>query len=497
MIPQHIEHTHFEPSAVNRDALLRINRDCAARWRGTPLPPRPPQVFVSYHEEANLGDDWTLEVLSLPYTTASAAAHVRLLSPAGKPLFEPAAVALPRDDIHAETLRVPQIGLDGSRVFLVQARLESAAAPTNDWSALYPVIVRPGHLESLRTLHIPLDELAAAPVLTLVTESGTRAARVRFERWNLAGRVEILRNGWPVAEKEIAHKGAPSVTVTLPLPKTDATPEDMYLARYSNLSGDVSWSAPCFAHAPGGAAATNSQPVIVSGSDFDEGWWGGTVSRLEKPQIAQCPVAREETYALTYPMDEGVGDTLISVSGWRVTALLGSHHKGMLPDPARTPRWVSGGARPALRFDGTNDCVILPSRSMPYGPFTLEMAVRLDSGHGAAMTLFSDACGVSLQLTPDARVRCARRKDSVTGQRKIPADRWTHLAAVYDGEHMRLTVDGVPDGEMSAETRLLRINSLPVIGNGEKGSEGFRGLIGGFHLQCGALAPGQHVLRPR
>jgi hypothetical protein len=44
----YVEHTHFEPSAVNRDALLRINRDYVARWRQEPIPPRPPQLISAF-----------------------------------------------------------------------------------------------------------------------------------------------------------------------------------------------------------------------------------------------------------------------------------------------------------------------------------------------------------------------------------------------------------------------------------------------------------------
>jgi len=492
-----VEHTHFEPSVVNRDTLLRINRDYVARWRGTPVPARPPQVFVSYHEEASLGDDWTLEILSLPYQTAPSSVRIRLLSREGMPAFEPAPIALPPDMIRAETLRVPQIGMDGSRVFRVQVQLEPAAA-TNEWRELYPVAVRPGHLESLRTIHIPLDELADAPTLKLQTAQGKREAHIRFTRWNLAGKVELLRNGWPVAEAEIAHKGAPSVTVRLPLPETDATPNDLFIARYSNLSGDVAWSEPQFLYPTQKAASiTNSQPVIVTGSDFDEGWWGGKVSRLEKPHLAAIPLRANETYALTYLMDEGSGSELRSASGWQTPLLLGRHHKWMQRNADWEPRWTPvGDGSSALRFDGTNDCAILPSRTMPYGPFTLEITVCPELNN-SEMTLFSDACGVSLELTPEAHVRFALRKDAATSQSALADRQWTHLAAVYDGEHLRLYVKGTLDREVPVETQVVRINSLPVIGNSGTFSEGFCGLMGGFHLQCGVLQPERFVLRQR
>ncbi len=492
----YVEHTHFEPAAVGRDALLRINRDFVARWRGEPLPPRPPQVFVSYHEEASLGDDWTIEVLNLSYTTEPASLRVRLIDEAGQTRFEPDAVALPPDRLAAATLRVPEIGMDSSHLFRVQVQL-ATAAHTNDWRDLYPVTVRCGHLESLRTIRIPLDSLAAQPALTLKTDGTNRFAQIRFERWNLAGRVELLRNGWPVAEKEVVHKGAPAVTLRLPAPPTNATPADVFVARYSTLSGDVAWSAPARFEAATPQAAPGSCPVIVTGADFDESWWGDTLSRLGTNRVAAAPVCCGECYALTYPMTDGAGAELPSASGWNTPLLLGRSHKGLKKTDACLPRWTSDASRaPALRFDGADDRAILPSRSMPYGPFTLEMNVFPESA-GRAMALFSDACGVSLKLTADGRPALSRRKDAVCGPQALPTNRWTHLAAVYTGERLALYVDGAPAAEAPAEPKPLRINSLPVLGNSPSGNEGFQGLMGGFHLQCGALTPDRFALQRR
>jgi hypothetical protein len=213
--------------------------------------------------------------------------------------------------------------------------------------------------------------------------------------------------------------------------------------------------------------------------------------------VVQRALRADETYALTYPMAEGSGDTLASVSGWNIPLLLGAHHTWLKRNAAWSPQWVSAGAAPAaLRFDGADDCAILPSRTLPYGPFTLEINARPEL-KGAAMTLFSDTCGVSLALTPDAHVRFARKKDYVTSQRVLADGQWTHLAAVYDGERLRLYLDGALDSEAPAETQVVRINSLPVLGNNDTFSEGFRGLLGGCHLQYGVLPPERFVLRRR
>jgi hypothetical protein len=493
----YVEHTHFEPSVVNRDALLRINRDYLAYWRGTPLPPRPPQVIISYHEEVTLGDDWTLEILSLPYTTAPSTTEVRLLNLQGEPVFEPSPVQLPTASIHAEALRFQRPGIDGPRSFRVQARVISGTTDSDEWRELYPVIVRPGHIESLRTIHIPMDEPAYAPTLKLSRTADGDQASIRFDRWTLAGKLELLRNGWPVAETNLAHKGAPSVTVRMPLTEMNATPVDMFIARYSNLSGDVAWSAPCFFEMLPAMSITNLHPVIVTGSDFDEGWGSHGCSRFDKPLIVTQLCTQAETYALTYPMNEGQGDEIISVSGWKTPATLGAQHKWMKMNPDWLPQWVtSENGSPALQFDGTNDCISLPSRTMPYGPFTLEMNIN-PRQRTQTMTLFADFCGISLQLSTDGLIHFKRKKDMVTTQKPIESGQWTHLAAVYDGCHLRIHLNGVLDNEAPAETAVLRINSLPVIGNSNSFNQGFSGQMGGFHLQTGVLESESFVLPHR
>ena len=58
---------------------------------------------------------------------------------------------------------------------------------------------------------------------------------------------------------------------------------------------------------PAQPPAATPFPVIVSGSDFDEGWWAGKVSRFEKPRLLTTSVASDEIYALTYPMTNSAG----------------------------------------------------------------------------------------------------------------------------------------------------------------------------------------------
>ena len=133
---------------------------------------------------------------------------------------------------------------------------------------------------------------------------------------------------------------------------------------------------------------------------------------------------------------------------------------------------------------------------MPYGPFTLEIVARPDV-IGKAMSLFSDACGVSLTLQADGHLCAVRRKATLTSREALSAGRWVHLATVYDGERLRLYIDAKRDAEVSSQKQVMRINSLPVLGNSTALDAGFQGLLGGFHLQCGVLTPERFVLSRR
>ena len=493
----YVEHTNFEPSVANRDALLRINRDYVRQWRKQSAPSRPPQVFISYHEEARLGDDWTIEVLSLPFSTGPAEVQLRMLDLKGKPFYEPAPIKLKSQETQAETARLNQPGIDSPKCFRVQARILSEMTDSDEWRELYPVVIRNGHIESLRTIHIPLDELSFTPLLKIEGAQDKRIAKIRFKRWTLAGKVELLRNGWPVAEQEVAHKGAPHVTVSLPVPQDSATPSDVFIARYNNLSGDVSWSAPVIIQEQDLEKSTNNQPIIISGSNFDEAWRKDGFSRLEESLIITQQLAQAETYSLTFPMDKAMPGNLVSTSGWNIPALQGAQHKWMKTHESQVPKWSDEeNEKAALVFDGADDCVILPSRVMPYGTFTMELNIR-PLQNKQEMSLFSDFNGTSLQLKGSGELQFKRGKDAVTSRHKISQDKWTHIAVVYTGNALKIYINGVLDCESSAKIDVKRINSLPVIGNNHSFNKGFKGAIGGFHLQSGVLQPESFVLEHR
>ena len=497
----YVESTQFEPTAVNRDALLLINREYVDQWRGVIPPSRPPRVIYSYHEEVVAGDDLTLEVLNFSYSTPSAKAKVRLLDAGGKLLHEFPEISLKRSATGVRTLRLTQDEMKDWRVIRVQSAVY-ADGEKPDFKELYPIVRRPGRVESVRTVRVRQDDLTGAPVsLAPVDMDGRRSVRIRIDSWTFAGKYELLRNGWPVAEGEISHEKKPVCEITVPLPESDRSPADVYLVRLTDVSGRVGFSNPVGDELRGNGG-TSLQPVIVTGSDFDENWplWSHRISRLPKPEIRMTAVPKQDIFRIRYDFTEGRGNLLVA-SGWAVPALLGKNSLySFSSDEDAAPAWKraagpDGKERDQLAFDGKNDNVALAARTMPYGPFTLEFWIKPER-KGTPMTVFHDQCGVNLTLDAGLRPQFIRGQGPVlSGSKALPPGIWSHLAAVYTGKSLLLYLNGEKIGECAAEIRTIPVNSIPVIGfSFEQPDQAFRGELAGFSLEGTVLTPQEFCL---
>jgi len=114
---------------------------------------------------------------------------------------------------------------------------------------------------------------------------------------------------------------------------------------------------------------------------------------------------------------------------------------------------VRGGA---LWFDGARSHVNLGAALQP-ARFTLSAWVRPEASDRvmAIVSKIHNLPGhwqknLELRLDPGGRlflhVPSGQAWDAATGARPVPAGRWTHVAAVYDGARAQLYVDGAPDG---------------------------------------------------
>jgi hypothetical protein len=158
-----------------------------------------------------------------------------------------------------------------------------------------------------------------------------------------------------------------------------------------------------------------------------------------------------------------------------------------------------------LRLDGKNDCVLIESHPElnPSGPFTVECWAKLDPpGERAALLAKTQSSSYAIFLA-DGESRGpvfyayfeGKGYSGATGEPgHCRAGSWAHYAGVFDGETVRLFVDGKPVAEVEQEGR-VRGNALPLIVGADVDSYGrpvsfAGGLVDEVRLSQGALYTG-------
>ena len=141
----------------------------------------------------------------------------------------------------------------------------------------------------------------------------------------------------------------------------------------------------------------------------------------------------------------------------------------------------------AVRISADDDAVRLDSSEfkLPQGPMTLEAFIQPDQTAGyvgvIAKTQNSDYALFLDEGVPVFSLHVGGAYRNVEGGDKLPTDRMSHIAAVYDETHLTLMVDGKPVGQVPASGP-RRENELPLYlgadpDAGGRPTRGFRGLI--------------------
>ncbi|MGA8744855.1 MAG: LamG-like jellyroll fold domain-containing protein [Solirubrobacterales bacterium] len=188
----------------------------------------------------------------------------------------------------------------------------------------------------------------------------------------------------------------------------------------------------------------------------------GTASATEGPIAA-------------YSFDEGSGETAHDSAG---------SHNATIEDA----EWVGGKYGSALKFDGKESCVTVPSNSELdlSGDFTLEAWARPQSSQESAPVIFRETptfysyslfLGASTSGRAEGFVANEPFSYSEVGSPEaLPSGAWSHLALTNDGEHLRLYVNGELVDTSAA--RSAQTSSDPLeIGCSKNLGEYFEGLI--------------------
>lgn len=472
----YIETTHFEPAVWGRDSMLRINAEYLRQWRNEPMPNRPPRVIVSYREETRLGDDVTIEVLHLPYSTPASQCHVRVLNESGAELTSFPPALLSNENLQAQVLRLNAPGLSGDRLLRVQATVTdvSERPAAEEWLELYPIILRPGTLRAQRTLRINLNDVLDTPSISVDSDNSSTKITASFPSWAWWGRADLIRNGIELQTTEIAKFGPEVTEVGFAVTEDDQrTPEDVYVIRFQRHDWKVAYTPPVLVKRPvTGLEPDVTLPVIVRGADSDESWGNNpwNVSwRLQQSVLAPTIIPPHEVFQIYLPMDRDTGEYCADAGGWTVAGQRGNASQWGLAQDELQPQWVltegpTGDTRICLRFDGVDDNVTFPFHTLPHGPMTVEIRVRLVSV-GRPMTVFSDQNGAfTLAIDASGRPMFTRLDVTCQGEELLRPGQWYHLAGVYDGSSLAIIVNGGLSGAIAAPPTICATNSRPVVG---------------------------------
>ncbi len=500
------ETTHIEPSVVNRDALARLNREYIRQWKNEPFPHRPAQAILSYHEEVTMGHDLTFEVLSFPYDCGNYSVSVKIEDAVtGKLVKAFSGIKLPKDNIHAETLRLTHKDMGRTQLFNVHAFLDNADDRQNgttnyegNYFRFYPVMRRAEHIESMRTIRLPFDEVLNLPMV-LKHEHGKLVAYVKA--WEFGGKLELLRNGYPYCEESLQHTGSPLFKREYALPDVSRSSQDVYMLRFTNVSDNIGFSNPVMIE-NGDSQTMVSQPVIVTGTDFEEDWpmWG----RKRTAKLENITMPCTAIYKLRFECNEGEGNVARSSSAWKIPLLLAEPGRGFSPLKGGhvKPEWIQetgpdGQKRNCLKFYG-DSVATLPVRTMPIGVFTVEALIKAER-FAKPMILFGEQKPFTLFIQSNGKLKlnylCDYGNKPVETNEVIQFDKWNHVAIVCSGTKASIYINGQNAGEGPLVIQTYPMNSLPALGNLSRSrSEGFRGIVAGYALAGTVLGPGSFQL---
>ncbi|MBL8842649.1 MAG: metallophosphoesterase [Planctomycetes bacterium] len=178
-------------------------------------------------------------------------------------------------------------------------------------------------------------------------------------------------------------------------------------------------------------------------------------------------------------------------------------------DPASLPRAAPRGAleEQALALDGKSGRVRVESErlALPDGPFTVEgwFAARQ---HGPRVGLLCKTESSEFGLfvndgTPEFLVHLAGAYVTVKSSAALPLGDWHHLAALFDGEQLRLYLDGALVGQAAGRGARTQ-NDLPLLIGADVKKDGgaesfFAGRVDAVRISTGARYAGERFAPAR
>ncbi|MFC1713525.1 LamG domain-containing protein [Candidatus Poribacteria bacterium] len=167
--------------------------------------------------------------------------------------------------------------------------------------------------------------------------------------------------------------------------------------------------------------------------------------------------------------DEGQGDTAENSSG--------NGHDGTL---VNGPEWVQGKFGKALEFDGTNGVQVPHTDELSLETFTIMAWINVKKG-GVWQQIVAkqnSPRNYTLGISPADLIECAftvgGNFNTALGKTPVADAQWHHVTGTYDGDSIRVYIDGVLEGE-SPSIVIPDVNTSPL----EFGSGAGEPIVGG------------------
>ncbi|HEU4511016.1 MAG TPA: LamG domain-containing protein [Pyrinomonadaceae bacterium] len=185
-----------------------------------------------------------------------------------------------------------------------------------------------------------------------------------------------------------------------------------------------------------------------------------------------------------------------------MTARATDDGRGVTTSGAVTVNVFDSGSQHSLSLNGTNSYVSVPNSTSINisGPITIEAWIKVNALTGNYQEIVyrhswqvpGSGGGYEFSITNIGKLRLdlyqsPTQYTTVIGSTTITAGTWHHVAGVWDGNQMRLYLNGVLDGSLWTTNGPASGNSPLKIGVNTGGSYYFNGLIDHVRISAAAL----------
>lgn len=192
-----------------------------------------------------------------------------------------------------------------------------------------------------------------------------------------------------------------------------------------------------------------------------------------------------DTVLACWLFDEGEGDTAgdDTGNGWDAEII--------------GPVWVDGLFEKALEFDGVDDIVIVTgSEDENLVTFTLEAWIKIENFNGSFNDIITKQTPKNIMMNVQQGTGLVANafflngaNQIVRGSTPVTDGEWHYIVSTYDGEKLRVFVDGELDGELAIAAEPDKGDGPITIGRNFGGASPALGIIDTVCVRNVALTP--------